>query len=157
MAAKPAPPALDRERLARIIVDALDMGDKLAAENAGVCVRSVERYRSKMAEDPELAALVAEKRKSANAISEEAWHKTRVRFLRSAVAKLEELVADAKPTQIRLVAGAIKIVGELHTEAITFAAAGDGLDERDSGAQPSAKPPSNAQGADRGEAATPVH
>lgn len=103
-------PAYDRDRASEVLVDAIMLGDASAADRHGCSKRTVERYRQRMATDPALSALVEEKKKAQ--VGE--WAAARTRFLRSAIAKLETLVAGATGEQIREVAGAIKIVGDLH-------------------------------------------
>lgn len=100
---------LDQERVAWILLDALALGDGSAARKWKVSRRTVERYRSRMRSEPELAAIVEEKR----AGTEVELSALRVRFLRKALTRLETKVDDPEAS-LHEIAGAVKIVGELH-------------------------------------------
>ena len=102
-------PQYNPERASEVLVDAILLGDGPAATRHNVSLRSIQRYRVRARSDAALAELVASKK----AKVEQDWTDARRRFLRRAIAKLEQLIDGAKPEQIREVAGAIKIVGEL--------------------------------------------
>ena len=108
-AVKARSPQFSIERASEVIVDALLLGDDQAAARHNVATRTVKRYRARMRTDAALAQVVSAKK----ARVEQDWTDARRRFLRRAIAKLEQLIDGAKPEQIREVAGAIKIVGEL--------------------------------------------
>lgn len=86
--------------------------DVRAAQELGISARSVQRYRAQSATDPVLAGLVAIKKSELDAESRN-WAPVAMASLRSMVEKLDYLVQQADKTQIRDVAGAIKIVGDL--------------------------------------------
>lgn len=142
--------------MARIIVDAVEMGEKYAAEYWGVCDRTVRRYRQIVPTDPELAALVDEKRRTHSQEAEAEWRKTRVRFLCRAVGTLERLLENADAKQIRTIAGAIKIVGELHTTQQALAE-DDVSDERHASLGQDPHAPPAPRGEEASESAAPVH
>lgn len=75
----------------------------------GVSTKSLQRWKKRVAADSALSAEVANKK----AGRAQGWKDSRIRFLRNAIDKLEQLVAKADVTQMRDVAGAIKIVGDL--------------------------------------------
>jgi hypothetical protein len=103
---------LDRDRIAWVLLDALALGDRAAALKWRLSRRTVERYRAQLRVDEELARVVAEKRRGA----ELELGALRVRFLRNAIGQLEKRLRRRTVT-VREIAGAIKIVGELHQVA----------------------------------------
>jgi hypothetical protein len=117
---------LDPERVAEILVDAYALGDAPAARKWSCSRRTVERYRARLKTDKVLAAIVQEKRE----LAEEELATLRVRFLRKALVVLEKKITKAKATVFE-VAGAVKIVGELHQLALEVED-----DERPSGQDP---------------------
>lgn len=128
---------INKERAARILVDAIVMGDKTAADRHKVAEKTVQRYRARMREDEELSALVRQKGREA----EYTWHFARARFLRNTLDKLDEMVKAATVADMPNVIEALKAAGELDlaTEAL-----GVGSRSR----QPS---PSPAEDADEGQ------
>lgn len=101
--------ALDPARIATMLADADLTSDEVAAKRHGVSVRTLWRHRARLRQDPALAARVSEKRLALEAD----WAEERRTFLKAGLAKLNELVALAGVDQIRDVAGALKIVGDL--------------------------------------------
>lgn len=91
---------------------ALELGDKAACGHFGINLRTLQRWRKRANGDAELSQVVTTKKAELDAAKDE-WAQEAVAFLRKAIAKLGELVEDAKPNQMRDVVGAIKIVGEL--------------------------------------------
>jgi hypothetical protein len=77
----------------------------------GVSLKTLQRARAQCATDVALSDLVR-KKKSDRA---RGWRDNRLRFLRNAIDKLDSLVSAATGEQIREVAGAIKIVGDLES------------------------------------------
>lgn len=102
-------PAFDAERAALILLDALALGDEAAAEKWDVSVRTVRNHRDRLESDAGFAAFFRAKLAKAS----RGWASVRLRFLRKAITKLEELVEKAGPDQIRDVSEAVKTVGEL--------------------------------------------
>lgn len=123
------------ERIAWILLDALVLGDGPAARKWKCSRRSVERYRARMRIDCELAALVEEKK----AGMEVELSAMRVRFLRRALTVLEAKIQKDDAT-VYEIAGAVKIVGELHQVGLAVD------DERPDGPDPIA--PEDASGTD---------
>jgi hypothetical protein len=107
---------INRDRVARILVDAITLGDRTAADRHKVSVKTVERHRARLKVDPVLSALVRELGKEA----EHGWHFARARFLRRTLQKLDEMVQEAKPVHFEHVIEAMKAAGELDlaTEAL---------------------------------------
>ena len=103
MAAKRGP-KVDRERVARILVDASELGDALAAKRHNVSVRTVESYRAKYASDPNVAELCGTLKKAVVEDWLAAAKGTRRKLL-----KRVDALADSTD-DLRTVAGALKIV-----------------------------------------------
>jgi hypothetical protein len=106
-------PVFNRERAARILIDAIAFGDKTACRQWKITVRTLVRYRARLDSDPKLAELVREKGKVADAH----WSKARLRFLRKGIEKLEQLIDEAKVGQLADVSDAVRTVGELDIAA----------------------------------------
>src|SRR5438270_895291 len=100
----------NRERAARILVDASYTSSAKAAKKWKINERTVQLYRARLANDLELARLYQE----AKARADSGWHDERLAFLKVALAKLEELVGLAKSAKdITAVSQAVRVVGEL--------------------------------------------
>lgn len=125
-------PVFNRDRAARILIDAIAFGDKTACKQWKITERTLVRYRARLDTDPKLAALVREKGKVADAH----WSKARLRFLRKAIEKLEKLIDAAKVDQLADVSDAIRVVGELDIAAQVLNGDSDGADRE--GPQPPA-------------------
>ena len=124
-------PAFDRERAAFILIDALVMGAKKAAEKWQVTERTVENYRERLRTDPHFSAFF--NRVQAKQAAD--WKVVRVKFLRAGITKLEELVAMAdSPKHISAVSEAVKTVGELQivSDALNVSDGTDFEDEESS-------------------------
>jgi hypothetical protein len=141
-------PKFDTERAAKVLALALTAGDSEAAKHFGISAKSVSRYRQRSLTDASLSALVFEKTREFRAASE-GWAEDAAGFMSRAIRKLDTLVGQAGVDQIRDVAGAIKIVGELD---ITQKVLGSG--EQPSPHQQGPVPP-EAAGADGGGPGTP--
>lgn len=115
-------PVFNRDRAARILIDAIAFGDKTACKQWKITVRTLVRYRARLDTDPKLAELVREKGKVADAH----WSKARLRFLRKAIARAEMLLDDA--TSLPEVVEAIGTIGELDIAAQVLNGGGDGSD-----------------------------
>jgi hypothetical protein len=140
-----AAPTFDRDRALRVLVDAFDLGDATACQRHGISVRTLERYRVRLKGDPQLSEAVAQKKEEL----ERDWRQARRRALRSGITKLEQLIQVAEVKQLRDVAGAVKILGDLEVVAGVLD------DEQQSGANPEGSKPSPPQGNPPGTA--PVH
>ncbi len=97
----------DPDRAALVLADAMALGDKVAARKWGIHYNTVCNYRARLKTDPELVRLWKEKRSSV----ERDLAELRVVFMREAIDQLRAKVATAN---VRSIAGALKIVGELH-------------------------------------------
>lgn len=104
-----AAPKLDRAKAVRVLIDAAGMGDRKACALHKISDRTLRNYRARFENDAELAEAFQTK---SDAI-DRTWKVARRRALTSVIDKLEELVALAMPDQIRDVAMAAKILGEL--------------------------------------------
>lgn len=135
-----ASPKFDRERALRVLVDAAQMGDRQAAERWKVSEKTVRNYRQRLSGDPSLAEAFRVK----NAEVSEDWRRERLDFLRFGIGKLKQLVEQATPAQIRDVAGAVKIVGDLEVVAGALSVDQPGTDSQ--GAGPAAPPGHPAAG-----------
>lgn len=103
-------PAFDRDRAALILIDALLMGARKAAEKWEITERTVENYRERLRSDPAFSVFFS--RVQAKHAGD--WKVVRLKFLRAGIAKLQELVAMAdSPKHIAAVSEAVKTVGEL--------------------------------------------
>lgn len=100
---------LTPEQVAQLVADSLTVGTAAAAHAWKVSPRTVERYRAKVEAGGPLTASVAKKLEATNS----EWRDVAVSFLRRGIAKLGTLIDQAGTDQIRDVAGAVKIVGEL--------------------------------------------
>jgi hypothetical protein len=138
---------LDLDRAARVLVDAFALGDRTAADRWKISEKTVRRYRARLETDPELSALVLQKK----AREEHDWRVSRMRLLRATMARLEALVADAKVEQLRDVAGVLKIVGDLEVATDVL--------NREQPRPDSTGPwaPPDAAGPDGADDAPPVH
>lgn len=103
----------NHDRAAAILVDAAYQGDEAAALAWGVSVRTVERYRSRMATDLQLAAFVDEKR----SLVERDWADTLPETIREAADFIRRAAkqGDPKdPAMVHAVAGGMKLVSEVY-------------------------------------------
>ena len=142
---------LDRELVANILADGFLLGFRTAADKHGRSERTLRRWRAYMEGDEGLACAVREKVKR----GELDWRRTRVRFLVSATAKLNELVQQAGVGDIRAVAGAIHIVGNLD---VAVGALINGLATADHSEGRATPPPPRPDGAGAdSEHPTPLH
>lgn len=128
---------LDPEHVACVLADAFVLGDASAARKWRVSKRTVQRYRSVASKDVKLTAAVAAK----NAEVQHELSTLRVAFLREALQTMREKMKDATLYEV---AGAVKVVGELHHVALAVS------DERPDEPDPEA---AEAAGGDVGSAA----
>lgn len=108
-----AAPKLNRERAARILVEAEAIGnDRKASEKLGITDRTIRNYRTALESDPELSALF---RKYAAAESR-SWHLARTRALRIANQRAVQLLENEedldKVTRFIEKTGGVDIAGE---------------------------------------------
>ncbi len=102
--------AVDPDRIALVLADALVLGDKAAAKKWCISKRTVQRYRAVAAKDPKVAAIVA-------AMRQDVQHDLatlRIAFMRDALVVMREKFEDASLDEM---ASAFKVVGELHQVA----------------------------------------
>ena len=111
-----AAPTYNRERAARILIDAISLGDRTAADRHGVSEKTVQRHRARLLTDTQLSELVRAKSR----VAEQGWHVARSQFLRKTFEKLEKMVEAATPEHFDQVINALKAAGELElaTEAL---------------------------------------
>ena len=146
--------AVDPEKVAAALTQAELLGDAAAAKNAGVTVRTIERWRALSATDEKISAAVAEKRKLAVA----ELGRLMIAALNTGVLKMIELMSAAKPGEpgvLREVAGAVKILTD--AQVLREAAGLDGEQpQRPESSTKSTPPPGGIPPAE-GESASPVH
>lgn len=103
---------VDNDRAAAILVDAAYRGDEAAAELWGISPRTVQNYRARLADDPELALIFHEKRRGVErdwAASLPATIHAGTEFVQRAARQ-----GDPKdPNMVNAVAGAIKQIAEI--------------------------------------------
>lgn len=104
-----ASPTIDREKAIRVLLDAAVSGDRAACERAKIDERTLRRWRVKLGSDPELTAAFRAK----NEVEDRSWKAARRQALAAGVRKLEALIEVADSEQLRDVAMAVKVLGEL--------------------------------------------
>ena len=137
-----AAPTFDRERAIRILLDAQDMGDATACKRHKITVRTLERYRRRLVDDPELSQAVALKK----AEIEQGWRRERLAALRTGLRKLDELFAKASMKQLRDLVGGVKILGELQVASEVLSDDSDRPDRSDEEPAPPAGHPPGSEG-----------
>ncbi len=108
-----ANPNFDRDKASKIVLDASLMGDRAAADKWGVSERTVRHYRHKLDSDPEFAEVCQEKKR----IQDEAWADEIPSMLAAGITFLKEAAQQGDredPDFVHAIAGAIKIVSEVH-------------------------------------------
>ena len=103
--------ALDVDRAAMVLADALFYGDAKAAERGGVTTRTLRRWRQRMRRDPELSANVRVKK---DALASR-WANDLAVGIRSACDFIRRacIEGDPKnPDMLRSVAGSLKIMAD---------------------------------------------
>ena len=104
-----ATPKLDREKAIRVLIDAARLGNRKACELHKITERTLWNYRNRFESDPQLTEAFRVK----NAVEDRSWKAARRSALTAGIQRLEELIALALPDQIRDVANAVKVLGEL--------------------------------------------
>jgi len=107
---------IDPEHMATVVLDADLLGVSKAAKAHRISVTTVGTYRRRIRNEPEAFAILVAKKRDL----ETRWRTARVNFLLRAVARLDELLPKMQQDQARDIVGAIKILGELHTEQQVF-------------------------------------
>lgn len=100
-----------RDRAAKMLVEAATLGDKATAKKYGISLRSLQRWRKRLEGDTDLSSAVAAKK----ARVEEGWADEIPGALRAAIAflrKAAEKADPADPAAIHSVAGAMKLLSE---------------------------------------------
>lgn len=135
------------ERAARILSDAIDTTDVLAATKHGVTTRTIENYRVRLETDPSFAALVSKLRKA----SETQWQGERILALRTTMSKMVELVKGAETiADLPAVTQAARVLGELQI-------ASEALDVSDIDDRESSPSPETAADGEAGSPTAPIH
>jgi hypothetical protein len=107
-----ATPRLDRDRAAKILLDALSMGDDAAAKKWGIAPRTIGRYRSMIDNDRELAEAIADKKSQQN----QEWASEIPSMLQAGMEFLKRAATEADcrdPQVIYAIAGAVKLCAEI--------------------------------------------
>jgi len=120
---------IDRERIARLLVDAILLGDKTAAVRHKVSEKTVQRHRKRLTTDAELSEIVQKLGRDA----EHGWHFRRSQFLRRTLDKLDEMVQNAGPDDFEHVIEALRAAGDLDLASEAL-----GLRDRDNREGPAA-------------------
>ena len=101
----------DYDRASRVLAAAAFSDDTTATRDEGITTRTLQRYRKRLAEDPVLSQLVAQKK----AVLEREWAHKIAPALRSALDFLARAGREANPADpeaIHAIAGAFKLVNE---------------------------------------------
>lgn len=138
-----AAPKFDRDRAIRILLDAADMGDPKACKNYKITSQTLRNYRKRLENDAEFLQTFAVKKKELD----EGWKLARRSALRAGIRKLEQLIERAGVKQLRDVAGAVKILGDLDVVANV-------LDDEQPGTDREGEPPAPPAGQPPGATAT---
>lgn len=145
--AKPGP-KIAPDRVARILVDASELGDEAAAAKHNVSAKTIGRYREKYADDPIVSDLVRALKESVVADWLTSAKAARARLL----SKVEVLALGSD--DLRTVAGALKIV---HDAVLAEELLNDGRQSDDRagvGGAPNSRSPLSGWLASKGQ---PIH
>lgn len=146
-----AAPKLDRAKAIRILIDAARLGDRKACDLHKITDRTLRNYRARLDGDPKLTEAFRVKNKAEDLT----WKAARRSALTKGIQKLEALIDGALPDQIRDVANAVKILGELEiTQGVL-----DGPDtsQPDEGAAEASRSPGAAGSSGTDSGARSVH
>ena len=105
-----ADPRFDHDKAARIVAEAVAIGDKAACAKHHIALRTLQSYRKRLESDPQLAQACADKK----AIVEADW----AARLPGALAACVDWIHDnlpklkAKPESLHAVAGAMKLLAD---------------------------------------------
>lgn len=102
-------PRLDPDRAARVLADAVELGDKGAADKWGISEKTVRRYRQRVPTDSQLSTSVRRVARE----EERGWQIARRRFLREGVEKLRTLISQATVQQLDDVSRALERIGNI--------------------------------------------
>lgn len=109
---KPPPRSIDRERAARILAEAALVGDQKAADNHGICAKTLRRWRERMATDEQMSANVLKNKRRLEAD----WADKLPAAIRGAIAFLERASQESDPSDpesVHSVTGALKILTDV--------------------------------------------
>jgi hypothetical protein len=137
---------MNRERAARVLVEATLTSNAKAAHAHGTTVTTIAMWRKKLETDPELAGMYAAELRRADGL----WRNELRLLMLEGTRRTRELLATAKAEDLPIILETIRIAGELlvQWEALVF----DGLD---AGNREGRAPPADAPGA--GEGTPAVH
>ena len=105
-------PKFNYERASSALVEAAYYGNKHAAKRFNVSVRSIERWRVRMGEDDDLAALVAIKKDE----FEQHWADALPAAIRATIRVLIKAALNVDPTDpksVKAAADALKVLAEI--------------------------------------------
>ena len=110
--------ALNRDLAAAVLLEAVFTSDGAACDKYGISIRTIQNYRRRLHEDPELAGVFATKK----ALFDRAWADDLVRALRGAALFIAEATETARnneqcktnPEMIAAMAGALKLCADVH-------------------------------------------
>lgn len=109
---------LNRELAAAVLIEAVFRSDAESCSKYGISLRTLQNYRRKLHEDPQLAALFATKK----ALFDRAWADDLVKAMKGAAIFITEAAETARtdekcktnPEMIAAMAGALKLCADVH-------------------------------------------
>lgn len=102
----------NRDKAARILLDAATIGDRAACDKHEISLRTLQRYRSRLADDQELSRAVASKK----AIQDKQWAQEIPAAIAAGIDFLKRAAQDcdsSHPDAVHAIAGAVKILSEV--------------------------------------------
>jgi len=141
-------PKITPDRVARLLVDASELGDEAAAAKHNVSAKTIGRYREKYADDPVVSDLVRALKESVVADWLTSAKGARARLL----SKVEALAMASD--DLRQVAGALKIVHDAVLAEELLSNGGQPDDRAGVGGAPNSRGPLSGWLASKGH---PVH
>jgi hypothetical protein len=142
-----AAPSFDRDKAIRVLIDAQAMGAEEACQLHGVTLRTLKRYRKRLAGAPELSRAVTQKKEE----EKEEWEKALERFLVASFDTMTQLLPQATIKDLTKIAGAVAKAGELK---VFYASA---KDDEPSGSREEGSPPEEGEGEAEGSSEDSVH
>jgi hypothetical protein len=106
------PKEIDNNQVARILMDAVTMGDRAACDKHDISLRTLQRYRLRLEGDPDLARFVVEKKR----LQDKAWADEMPVAIASCIKFLKEASHSCDrhdPDAVHAIAGALKIMSEV--------------------------------------------
>lgn len=105
-------PTFNHELAATVLVEAIYIGDRQAAQKYGVSERTIRNWRKRLADDPHFAAFFQHKKSA----SERDWGADLIPAIRASIEFVQRAAREldtANPEAVHAVAGALKILTEV--------------------------------------------